>query len=243
MTIVLALDASSSACSAALWLAPEGCPEEGRVVSRYAVAPREHTRRLLPMVKAVLSEAGVSLEEVDAMAYGRGPGAFTGIRIAAGMTQGLAFGAGCPVVAVSTLEAMALAASERHGCRDVLAALDARMGEVYAGGFHVNTRDDGLPSLTAWLDECVVPPDQLHASSWPAQSAGSGPGLAYLTQYPADLRAIINRHDDSSEPDAAYLVRLAARAVLDGEAVAPANAQPVYLRDQVAARSTRGPLA
>lgn len=244
MTTVLALDASSSACSAAVWHAPEGHPEQGLVISRYELAPRAHTRKLLPMAQAVLAEAGIALNQVDAIAYGRGPGAFTGIRIAAGMTQGLAYGIGCSSIAVSTLEALALAAAERYGVSDALGVLDARMGEVYAGGFHVRYRADGLPELTAWLQECVCAPEALQLPEvLPAPCVGVGPGFAYLAQFPQTLQSVLADHDATPEPDAAYLVRLAARAYLAGEAVSPAQAQPVYLRDNVAARSTRGPLA
>lgn len=244
MTTVLALDASSSACSAAVWHAPEGHPEQGQVISRYELAPRAHTRKLLPMAEAVLAEAGIPLAHVDTIAYGRGPGAFTGIRIAAGMAQGLAYGIGCPAIAISTLSVLAFAAAERYGVHDALGVLDARMGEVYAGGFHVHHDIDGLPEMTAWLQECVCPPKAVQLpDTLPERCVGFGPGMVYLDQFPQALQSILTDHDATPEPDAAYLVRLAARAYLAGEAVSPEQAQPVYLRDNVAARSTRGPLA
>ncbi len=120
---ILALDTATEACSAALLL-------HGEVLERYEVLGRGHAERLLPMVQEVLAEGGVALAALDAVAFGRGPGAFTGLRIAAGVTQGLAFGAGLPVVPVSDLAALAARAAVHHGRRHVLACLDARMGQV-----------------------------------------------------------------------------------------------------------------
>src|SRR5690554_5279655 len=128
MTTILALDAATTACSVAL------C--RGGVITRQFVStPREHTRLLLPMVDELLSEAGISLAQVDALAFTAGPGSFTGLRIGFGVVQGLAFGADLPVIPVSTLAALALAGARKaqlgSGC--ILPALDARMGEIYWG--------------------------------------------------------------------------------------------------------------
>ncbi len=102
MTRILALDTSGSACSVALW------SDAGLLIGHEETAQRQHTQRLLPMIKSLLLEADVNMSSLDAIAYGRGPGSFTGIRIAAGVAQGLAFGIDCPVIPVSTLAALAL---------------------------------------------------------------------------------------------------------------------------------------
>ena len=129
MTRILALDTSGSACSVALW------SDAGLLIGHEETAQRQHTQRLLPMIKSLLLEADVNLSSLDAIAYGRGPGSFTGIRIAAGVAQGLAFGIDCPVIPVSTLAALALRMYQPSETAQPAFAccLDARMGEVYWG--------------------------------------------------------------------------------------------------------------
>ncbi|MBM5812913.1 MAG: tRNA (adenosine(37)-N6)-threonylcarbamoyltransferase complex dimerization subunit type 1 TsaB, partial [Gammaproteobacteria bacterium] len=121
---LLALDAATEACSAALLL-------DDRVIERFQVIGRGHAEHLLPMVDEVLAAGGMALRSLDAVAFGCGPGGFTGLRIAAGLTQGLAAGAGLPVLPVSNLAALAAAAAAAAATAQVLACLDARMGEVY----------------------------------------------------------------------------------------------------------------
>lgn len=245
MTTVLALDATSRACSAALWRCAGSDLAAAQLFGRYEIAPRAHTQKLMPMVREVLAEAGLTLADVDVVAYGRGPGAFTGIRIAAGMAQGLALGRDLPMVAVSSLEALALGAVLRQNGRTVaaLGALDARMGEVYVGGYHVNLTQPMRPELTAFMAEQVCAPNTIQwVDTLPAQIVAAGAGLAFREQYPAELKSAIVAVDIEAEPDAACIARLAASAYLSGKAVAPELAQPVYLRDNVATRSTRKPL-
>src|SRR5690554_5815499 len=123
---LLALDTATEACSAALL-------HEGRVFHCAEVVPREHAQRLLPMIESLLQQAQIQLEQVDALVFGRGPGAFTGVRIATGMVQGLAFATGKPVIGISNLAALAQRAYREHGATQVCAAIDARMDEVYWG--------------------------------------------------------------------------------------------------------------
>src|SRR5690606_41346453 len=128
MSCLLALDTATEACSVALL-------HEGRVLSRYEVAPRLHAQRLLPMVQEVLDEAGIAIAALDAIAFGRGPGAFTGVRIAIGVVQGLAFALDRPVLPVSNLAVLAQRAHRESGASQVAAAIDARMDEIYWGCF------------------------------------------------------------------------------------------------------------
>ncbi|MCE8033421.1 tRNA (adenosine(37)-N6)-threonylcarbamoyltransferase complex dimerization subunit type 1 TsaB [Halomonas sp. MCCC 1A11057] len=228
MPILLALDASSSACSAAL-LQRDDAGE--RLVSRFALTPREHTRRLLPMIDEVLAEAGVTAAELDGIAYGRGPGSFTGLRIAAGTAQGLAYGLGLPLLGVSTLEALALAAHRRHGVANVVTAMDARMGEIYVAAWRC--RDGATEALLA---EAVMPPEHLRL---PPLDEGDGwyaigSGWSLWEAIPAEVQASIGQRDAESEPAAEEMVLLAARDYAQGARPAAHESQPIYLRDQVA---------
>lgn len=228
MPILLALDASSSACSVALSI--QRGDAEPRLVSRFAMTPREHTRRLLPMVDEVLAEAGVSPGELDAVAYGRGPGSFTGLRIAAGAAQGLAYGLECPLLGVSTLEALALAAHRRHGVEYVATALDARMGEIYAGAWRCRNGN-----VEALLEESVILPQRLQLpSAGPDGWYGIGSGWTLWESMPAEVQAAVSQRDSDTEPAAEEMVLLATRQYAAGERTAPHEAQPIYLRDQVA---------
>jgi tRNA threonylcarbamoyladenosine biosynthesis protein TsaB len=228
MPILLALDASSSACSVALSL--QRGDDEPRLVSRFAMTPREHTRRLLPMIDEVLAEAGVSPGELDAVAYGRGPGSFTGLRIAAGAAQGLAYGLECPLLGVSTLEALALAAHRWHGVEYVATAMDARMGEIYVAAWRC--RDGNVEVL---LEEAVIAPQRLQLPpAGPDGWYGIGSGWTLWEAMPAEVQAAVSQRDSGREPAAEEMVLLAARQYAAGERTAPHEAQPIYLRDQVA---------
>lgn len=248
MTTVLALDATSSACSAAVWRCAGDDLTTAQLFGRYEIAPRAHTHKLMPMVRDVLAEAELTLADVDVVAYGRGPGAFTGIRIAAGMAQGLALGLDLPMVAVSSLEALALGAALQQGGAQAqpvaaLGTLDARMGEVYVGGYLVDLAQPMRPQMVALIDEQVCAPEAILCSAvLPERIVAAGAGLAFSERYPQPLAQAITAANIDAEPDAACIARLAAGAYLAGKAVAPELAQPVYLRDNVATRSTRKPL-
>lgn len=224
MSTLLALDASSTACSCALW-------RDGEVLSRFALTPREHTRRLMPMIDDVLAEAGLSTADLDALAYGRGPGSFTGLRIAAGVAQGLAFGLERPLIGVSTLEALALAAHRELHLRYVIPALDARMNEIYVAAYHCR---DGV--LTPLLDEAVIPPERLTLPEVhrDADWCAVGSGWALWEAMPVWIKDSLSQRLPDWQPSAEAMVRLAAEAFARGEGQAPHEVVPVYLRNQVA---------
>jgi tRNA threonylcarbamoyladenosine biosynthesis protein TsaB len=181
------------------------------------------------MMDALLSEAGVSLGQLDALAFGRGPGAFTGVRIAAGVIQGIAFGADLPVVPVSTLAALAQHGLDAGAAR-VLAALDARMDEVYWGAFEADA--EGL--AVAAGPELVIAPDAVpvpEGGDWGGVGAGWG---AYGDLLRARLGDHVNAVDPDVYPDAAQVARIAVRDFAAGLAVSAEQALPVYLRDKVA---------
>lgn len=234
MLTLLALDASSNACSVALW---HGSSErDAEVVSRYVEAPREHTRRLMPMVDEVLAESGRTLGDLDALAYGHGPGSFTGLRIAAGTAQGLAYALGVPLIGVSTLAALALAAHRHCGASYVLPALDARMGEVYTGAYHCHAG-----TVTLLGSEAVMAPERLSLPPGyeELEWLGVGSGWTLKKSMNADLQDAISQYFADWQPAAEDLVRLAAQRYAAGERTVAHHAQPVYLRDQVAWQKSR----
>ena len=218
MTTLLALDTATECCSAALL-------HDGRVTARSEVIPRQHAQRLLPMIEELLGERELRLPDVDALVFGRGPGAFTGVRIATGMVQGLAFAADKPVIAVSNLAALAQRAWREHGAETVAAAIDARMDEVYWGLYGL--QDGVMKSLD---DERVCPPEAVSLPDGVASVAGAGTGW----QYAARLAVSAERSWPQMLPDAVDLITLALPRWLAGEVLDAADAQPVYLRDKVA---------
>ncbi len=221
---ILALDTATEACSVAL-LDGERCE------SRYEEIGRGHAERILPMVQEVLAAAGVALRDVDAIAVGRGPGAFTGVRIAISVAQGLAFGADKPVVLISDLAAVAQRAVNEAGAQQVVAALDARMGEVYWGIYERGPR--GLVELTG--QEHVGSPDRVALpadASW--HGAGSGWQLEALRNRAFDGGTVAQRLLPQLFPRAQEIAGHGRAAFERGEAVPAQQALPVYLRDDVA---------
>ncbi|WP_337076079.1 tRNA (adenosine(37)-N6)-threonylcarbamoyltransferase complex dimerization subunit type 1 TsaB [Aeromonas dhakensis] len=219
---ILAVDTATEACSAALLVGE-------KVFSRWEEAPRDHTRKILPMVQAVLDEAGVTLDELDAIAFGRGPGSFTGVRIGIGVAQGLALGAGVPLIGISTLAAMAQGAHRLDGAERVLTAIDARMDEVYFGHYELI---DGRIQLVG--EEVVSGPAALVASRGTLPGSFTRVGTGFET-YSETLAALADELVASQVrfPAAEDMLPLARSAWLAGEAVAVEQATPVYLRDKV----------
>ncbi|MPW29508.1 tRNA (adenosine(37)-N6)-threonylcarbamoyltransferase complex dimerization subunit type 1 TsaB [Agarivorans sp. B2Z047] len=216
---ILALDTSTENCSVALqW--------KGEVISKQEYSPRDHTQKILPFVEQVLAEAGVSLTQLDAIAFGRGPGSFTGVRIGVATAQGLAFGADNPMVAVSTLQAMAQQAYVNHASERCLAAIDARMGEVYWGEYHL---EDGLMRLVG--QELVIKPELLEASTNKATAVGTG-WQTYKELLSGQFSGV-SVLDSVLYPAARDMLSYAQYAFERGDLVAAENAEPVYLRDKV----------
>lgn len=217
---ILALDAATEACSAALW-------SESGVIARFEEAGRDAALRILPLVDEVLAEGGVRLNELSALAAGIGPGAFTGVRISVAVAQGLAFGAGLPVIGVNSLEALAWAALQRRrGADQALACLDARMGEVYWGRF----RRDEHRGVEAVAGPALCTPLALCADERARAPVAIGRGMR-LVQCASDWRADT---DADALPQARHMAELAALRMARGEALDAAQLQPLYLRDKVA---------
>lgn len=220
---ILAIDTATENCSVALLV-------NGRVISRSEVAPRDHTKKVLPMVDEVLKEAGLTLQDLDALAFGRGPGSFTGVRIGIGIAQGLAFGADLPMIGVSTLAAMAQASYRLHGATDVAVAIDARMSEVYWARY---TRQEN--GEWAGVDaECVIPPARLAEEAqaddktWTKAGTGWDAYQEDLGKLPLNLTS-----GDVLYPDSQDIVILAEQELKKGNTVPVEESSPVYLRDNV----------
>ena len=218
---LLVLDTATEACSVAL-------ENDGAITARFEICPQQHSQRLLPMVDEVLKDAGITLKELDALAFGRGPGSFTGVRIATGMIQGLALGTGLRVAGISTLHAMAQQAFAETDKNVFACALDARMGEVY---FAIYTRAE--QGVTLLVEEQVCPPEHavelLAAISEPYATLGTG-WEAYEV-----LNALKGQDVEVTItlPAAEFMVPVAIDDVQKGAVSDAATVKPVYLRDKV----------
>lgn len=221
MALLLGIETSSRCCSVALG-------DEHHIEELVEQRPREHHARVLPMVAELLERLDVALTDLDAIAFGRGPGSFTGLRIAASVVQGLSFGAGLPVIAVSSLDALALRALENLGgdaswCERVLVAVDAHMGEVYWGRYRLRDGEmlpeasdqlGSVTSLQAGMSRCHREKTLLAGDAWNAYSELACPGWRL----------------DSTAWAGARQVLLLAMRVPRSEWVAAEQAEPLYVR-------------
>ncbi len=218
---ILALETSTEHCSVALW-------HDGAVDEAEARAGRRHSEMLLPMVHRLLERQRLTVKGLDGIAFGEGPGSFTGLRIGCGVVQGLAFGAGLQVAGVGTLLAMAAASEADH----VVCCLDARMGEIYHAAYaRSGTGWETVHAPGLWAPEEAP---ALPAGSW----AGCGNGFAAHAEalerrYAGRLSAIM----PEVLPHARHVAALAARDFAAGKAVPPEQAVPVYIRDRVALKT------
>jgi tRNA threonylcarbamoyladenosine biosynthesis protein TsaB len=220
---ILALDTSTEACSVAIWA-------DGAVVERFE-SGNQHSDRILAMVDGLLVETGFSLTQFDAIAFGRGPGSFTGLRIGAGVAQGLAFGADIPVTPVSSLAALAQGVDAPR----VLAAFDARMNQVYSGAYVRNAQ--GIVAL-AGIESVTAPSDV----PLPEGNNWLGAGNGWDLHHAALQQRLGGRVTDwrkQVHPRARDVAQLGAVAVNAGQAIAAEQALPVYVRDDVAVKQTK----
>ncbi|CZY06338.1 TPA: tRNA (adenosine(37)-N6)-threonylcarbamoyltransferase complex dimerization subunit type 1 TsaB [Enterobacter hormaechei subsp. hoffmannii] len=227
---ILAIDTATEACSVALW-------NDGTTFAHFEECPREHTQRILPLVKTILTEGNNALTDLDALAYGRGPGSFTGVRIGIGIAQGLALGADLPMIGVSTLATMAQGAWRMTGASRVLAAIDARMGEVYWAEY---TRDEngvwhGEESEAVLKPEAVTERLKQLTGEWATVGTGwpAWPEMAKDTGLTlVDGNMLL--------PAAEDMLPVACQQLAAGKTVAVEHAEPVYLRNTVAWKKLPG---
>lgn len=223
---LLAIDTATESCSVALSV-------ERKIISRFELAPRRHNRLILNMAQSLLSEAGLSLRQLDGIAFGRGPGSFTGVRIAASVVQGLAFGLDIPVIPISTLQAMAHQAWRLNMVSHSLVAIDARMGEVYWAACHVEQqgRVDLLTEEVVISPDAVSIPDDLMAYSWHALGTG---WKNYTDRILEHLGVDLLSCESEWFPHSHDIVAMAQQLLDSGQGVSGEMALPVYLRNQVA---------
>ncbi|NOT85494.1 MAG: tRNA (adenosine(37)-N6)-threonylcarbamoyltransferase complex dimerization subunit type 1 TsaB [Methylococcaceae bacterium] len=219
---LLAVETSTEACSVALFI-------DGEVAERYQLAPKTHTKLILPMLDELMASAELKPQQLDALAFSRGPGSFTGVRIATGVIQGIAFGADLPVVPVSTLAALAQDFFRRNSINIVYTAMDARISEIFWGVYQRNA--DGFATLIG--DEAVLPPIEVTAPALAGAGIGSG-WAVYQAELMARLQAQVLHVESDCLPRASAIARLGAYGFGLGQAVSVEQAMPVYLRDKVA---------
>ncbi|MEP1382619.1 MAG: tRNA (adenosine(37)-N6)-threonylcarbamoyltransferase complex dimerization subunit type 1 TsaB [Paraglaciecola sp.] len=217
---LLVIDTATEACSVAVQV-------DGKIYNRFEICPQQHSQRILPMIDEVLHEANITLKGLDYLGFGRGPGSFTGVRIATGILQGLSLGTGLKVVGISTLAAMAQEACDKFKVNHVFAAIDARMAEVYFAEYAFS---EGVVRLIA--EESVLPPEvALPETAKNCEYLGVGTGWAAYETLNADNK--VNVISDVIYPNALYMLPLALAQIEAGLAVDVEDIQPVYLRDKV----------
>ncbi|HFZ8993166.1 TPA: tRNA (adenosine(37)-N6)-threonylcarbamoyltransferase complex dimerization subunit type 1 TsaB [Citrobacter freundii] len=227
---ILAIDTATEACSVALW-------NDGNINAHFELCPREHTQRILPMVQEMLAVGGTTLADIDALAFGRGPGSFTGVRIGIGIAQGLALGAGLPMIGVSTLTTMAQGAWRKTGAIRVLAAIDARMGEVYWAEYQRD--EEGV-----WHGEeteAVLKPEQAEERMKQLSGEWATVGTGWAAWPELGLASGLTLRDaDVALPAAEDMLPIACQMLAAGKTVAVEQAEPVYLRNNVAWKKLPG---
>ncbi|MFD1260827.1 tRNA (adenosine(37)-N6)-threonylcarbamoyltransferase complex dimerization subunit type 1 TsaB [Entomomonas asaccharolytica] len=218
MTTLLAIDTATEACSVAIL-------HQDELYTCYEVIPQLHAQQILPMINKVLAEVGCSLSTIDGLAFGCGPGAFTGVRIATGVIQGLAFALDKPVIAISDLSVLAQRAWREYKIEQVAVAIDARMNEIYWGCYQLQQQEMCLIGK-----EQVLAPELAQLPQINEKWFGVGTGWKYAEQMPAQCEVV----DDSLLPDAQDLLTLALLAWQRNEMISAEKVEPVYLRDNVA---------
>ena len=219
---LLAIETATEACSVALIHGQD-------IIARSEIAPRRHTELVLPMADALLAETGIGRHALDAIAVGRGPGAFTGVRLGVSLAQGMALALDLPVITISSLAALALEAPEDEDAA-ILAVIDARMGEIYAACYR---RDDN-GGLIALDEERVCKPESLLLPDAPTWQVVGTCWATYATILSERFTGVLRSADGARYPQAAHVAELAMREFNAGRVYAPEHALPVYLRDKVA---------
>ncbi|MGX2974632.1 tRNA (adenosine(37)-N6)-threonylcarbamoyltransferase complex dimerization subunit type 1 TsaB [Ursidibacter arcticus] len=220
MKTILALDTATEACSVALL-------HQENISTLDELSPRTHTQRILPMIDELLTQANLTIKQVDLLAFGRGPGSFTGVRVGVGIAQGLALGAELPVIAVSNLLAMAESAYQQLGKTEVVALIDARMNEVYFAQFSRN--EQGWFEVVA--EQVCSPEKAVEQIQIEREPIVVGTGWTAYSQFSeSNLPLVVS---DITLPSARYMLSLAEQAYQQGKTQSVMEIEPVYLRNEV----------
>lgn len=218
---ILALDTATEACSVALGY-------KNHISRQFELSPRIHTQRILPMIDEILAQNQLKLTDVDYLAFGRGPGSFTGVRVGVSVAQGIAFGANLPVVEISNLLTMAEEARQKNGATEVVALIDARMDEVYFAQFHYG-EDCGWQNV---VEEQVCSPEKAIAQIQPcAHLTVVGTGWEAYPQFSAANLPLVP--SEITLPRAEFMLSLAETAIEQGRVKSAMDIEPVYLRNEV----------
>ncbi len=223
---LLAIETSTEACSAALYI-------DSEINERFTIAPREHTSHILPMIDQLMAEAQLSPQQLDGIAFSCGPGSFTGVRIATGITHGIALGADLPVAPVSTLAAISQTFFNHNPETLAFTAMDARMSEIFWGVYEKNTK--GYAQLIN--NEVVTPASQIQFPTRSGVGIGSGFGL-YQAELSQQLGHLLQRHESNNLPRAAAIAQLGALALENNQGLLVELARPTYLRNKVAKKES-----
>lgn len=222
---ILAFDTATHACTVALQAGD-------KVIWRHEITPNEQTAHILPMMDALLIEVGLSLAQLDGLAFGQGPGSFMGVRIAASLAQGIGFGSDLPVVPLSTLQTIATGLYREQGAEAVAVAWDARMGEIYWGQYAYDTTQAAMVAMEA---DALVLPEKASVLALAEHSdvlIGAGNGWAV---YEENLRKAcgepVKAVFSDCYPQARDMLALAAKKLAADEGVSAQEAQPIYLRN------------
>lgn len=219
---ILAIDTATAMCSAALSM-------QGVVSERCRLVPQGHGEWILSMIDGLLQEANTTVNELDALAFGRGPGSFTGVRMAISIAQGLGFGAGLPLLPVSNLAMVAQGCFREHGCEHVLVAMDARMNEVYFAEYHIV--DEGMTLLG---EERLLPPNEPPAITGHEPVVAVGTGWSAYPELIEQIPVSIELVDDDRLPRAEDALPIACSMYQKGETEEVMDVRPTYLRNKVA---------
>ena len=245
---LLALDTSTEACSVALLY-------NGEKTSLNELAQRTHAKRILPMVDEILTDSGLKLNQLDALAFGRGPGSFTGVRVGAAIAQGLALGADLPVIPISNLTAMAQAAFELYQAENVAAAIDARMNEVYFSQLVREKKCTDFGQFFIWknlIPEQVCSPEKalvqlanstaLNITTSTALNIATSTALRVGTGWNAYAQFATKglTGSDIELPDARYMLELARVEWLQQKTISALEIEPIYLRNEVTWKKLAG---
>ncbi|OCG18741.1 MULTISPECIES: tRNA (adenosine(37)-N6)-threonylcarbamoyltransferase complex dimerization subunit type 1 TsaB [unclassified Gilliamella] len=218
MSTILAIDTSTEACSVALLYRNE-------ITHDFKISARDHTKQILPMIDSILKQSDCSLSQVDAIAFGQGPGSFTGVRIGIGIAQGLALGIDKPMIGVSTLLTLAQGAYRTKQATDVITAIDARMSEVYLGQYHYENNQ-----WQAVIPECVIAPERVIEKVNNINKNGYCAGTGWQT-YPDMINGI--RQSDILLPHAQDLIIIARNKWQKNDVIDVEEVEPTYLRNEV----------